>query len=77
MPVFLSVFDGSRALAGCPDEVRRAVIALGAKISAYGKILPVKKGKKEKLQRLLSGVGQTLNELAEPQFPVYREAEIS
>lgn len=77
MPVFLSVFDGSRALAGCPDEVRRAVIALGAKISAYGKILPVKKGKKEKLQRLLSGVGQTLNELAEPELPVYREAEIS
>ena len=73
MPVFLSVFDGSRALDGCPDEVRGVLVTLANKAAAYLRVLPVGGAKKEKTERLADDLSQTLKELAHPRYPLDTE----
>ena len=73
MPVFLSVFDGSQALDGCPDEVRGVLVTLANKISAYLRALPVGSAKRAKTGRLAADISQTLKELAHPRFTLDTE----
>lgn len=63
---FLSVFDGSRSLDGCPDAVRGVLVSLANKITAYARSLPLPGAKKAKTVKIAEGVSQTLKELALP-----------
>lgn len=73
MPVFLSVFDSSRAIGECPDKIGNVLIKLGEKLSAYARRLPLKAEKKRKAEKLFNGISQTLSELAKPQFEIDTE----
>ena len=73
LPVFLSVFDSSKAVSECPEAVRNVMKALASKITAFGKRLPLKKHKKDDINVLLSGVSQTLVTLAERKYCIDTE----
>lgn len=66
LPVFLSVFDGSAALDGCPDEVRGVLVTLANKVAFYARSLVMPNEKKRKTVKITDGVSDTLKELALP-----------
>ncbi len=63
---FLSVFDGSRSLDGCPDAVRGVLVTIANKITAYARSLPVTGEKRKKTVTAAEGISQALKEIALP-----------